>query len=152
MPLFGKDATSYYSTTALDGSTNTADTVTWGEVTNIQDENDNFTAEEVDITTRATAKLGWSATATTIKNGEVTFTVLMERGDTLVKALMTAFLNATPITMMFLTGDKTSGTDNFGLAANWSVSMTFPKPVKGVQTADVTLKVYSYPEWVDTGT
>lgn len=149
MPLFGKDAKSYYTATALDGDTNTADSVSWTEVSNIQDESDNFTAEEVDITTRATAQLGWSATATTIKNGEVTFTVLMETGDTLVSALMDSFLNSTPITMMFLTGDKDED-GNFGLAANWATSMTFPKPVKGVQTADVTLKVYSFPEWVET--
>lgn len=147
MPLFGKDAVAYYSETALDGDSNTADTVTWEEFDNLQDETDNFTSEEVDITTRATAKLGWSATATTIKNGEVTFTILMESGDTLVDALMAAFLASTPITMMFLSAaEDVAGA--FGLAANWSVSMTFPRPVKGVQTADVTLKVQSFPEWV----
>lgn len=150
MPLFGKDATTYLSDTLLDGASNTADSVTWDLVANIQDESDNFSAEEVDITTRATAALGWSAVATTIKNGEVTFTVLMEAADTLVTALMEAFLASTPVPMMFLTGDKDAA-GNFGLAANWSVSMTFPKPVKGVQTADVTLKVFSFPEWVDTG-
>lgn len=148
MPLFGKDAKTYYSAT-LKTSTSDADGKTWIEATNVADESDNFTAEEVDITTRATAALGWSATATTIKNGEVTFTAMMDTGDALVAALMAAFLAATPIAMMFLTGaDDEPG--NFGLAANWSVSMTFPKPVKGVQTADVTLKVQSFPEWVET--
>ncbi len=147
MPLFGKDAKSYLSDTLLDAD-NTAGSVTWVEKTNIQDENDNFSAEEVDITTRATAALGWSATATTIKNGEVTFGILMETGDTLVDALMTAFLAGDPVAMLFMTGSiDADGT--FGLAANWSVSMTFPKPVKGVQTADVTLKVQSFPAWVE---
>ena len=147
MALFGKDAKTYYSTTALDADNQAAD-LTWVEVTNIQDLTDNFTAEEVDITTRASAQLGWSATATTIKNGEITFSVLQDADDAFVQALMAAFLASTPITVLDMTGDKdTDGT--FGLAANFSVSATFPKPVKGVQTVDVTLKVYSYPEWVE---
>lgn len=147
MPLFGKDAKTYYSTSPLDAD-NQADDLTWVEVTNIQDLTDNFTAEEVDITTRATAATGWNATATTIKNGEITFTVLMETDDAFVQELMDNFLASTPITVLDMTGDKdTDGT--FGLAANFSVGMTFPKPVKGVQTADVTLKVQSYPEWVE---
>ncbi len=147
MPLFGKDAKTYYSSSALDADNQAAD-LTWTEVTNIQDLTDNFTAEEVDITTRATAALGWNATATTLKNGEITFKVLMEDDDTFVQALMDAFLNTTPITILDMTGDReTDGT--FGLAANFSVAMTFNKPVKGVQDADVTLKVYSYPEWVE---
>ena len=145
MPLFGKDALTYYSATALDGDNGVAD-VSWTLAENIQDETDNFSAEEVDITTRATAALGWSATATTIKNGEVSFTVLMEKSDALVTLLMAAFVASTPVTMLFL-----SGAGGVGLGANWSVSMTFPKPVKGVQTANVTLKVQSGPEWATSG-
>jgi nitrogen fixation protein FixH len=147
MPLFGKDAKTYYSADLLD-ATNTAADATWVEVTNIQDLTDNFTAEEEDITTRATAALGWAATAVTIKNGEITFTVLMEDDDVFVQALMDAFLNSTPIAVLDMTGSKdVDGT--FGLAANFSVSMTFEKPVKGTQKANVTLKVYSFPEWVE---
>ncbi len=145
MPLFGKDALTYYSDTPLDDSNGVED-LTWTLADNIQDESDNFSAEEVDITTRATAALGWSATATTIKNGEVTFGVLMSASDPLVSLLMSAFLDSQPVTMLFL-----SGSGGFGLGANWSVSMQFPKPVKGVQTADVTLKVQSFPEWSEAG-
>ncbi len=148
MPLFGKDATTYLCDTLL-ADDNAAADADWNLIENIQDESDNFSAEDVDITTRATAALGWSATATTIKSGEVTFGILMEPGDTTVTALMNAFLNTSPIALMFLTGSK-DDEGNFGLASNWSVSMTFPKPVKGVQTANVTLKVYSFPTWVDT--
>jgi hypothetical protein len=147
MPLFGKNAKTYWSDTLLDADNLFAD-LTWTEITNIQDLTDNFTAEEVDITTRATAQAGWSAVAQTIKNGEITFTMLMDLDDAFVQALMAAFLASSEIAVADLTGDKdVSG--NFGLAANFSVGMTFPKPVKGVQTADVTLKVSSRPEWVD---
>lgn len=150
MALFGKNAKTYYST-ALKTSSSDADGMTWVEVTNIQDLTDNFTSEEVDITTRATAALGWSATAQTIKNGEITFTVLMDSADVLVAALVAAWLASGEIAILDMTGDKDEA-GTFGLAANFSVGLTFPKPVKGVQTADVTLKVSSYPEWVEGAT
>lgn len=150
MPLFGKDAKTYYSVT-LKTTTSDASGKTWIEVTNIRDLNDNFSAEEVDITTRATAASGWNATATTTKNGEITFGILMESDDAFVQALMAAFLASTPIAVLDMTGSKDEA-GTFGLAANWSVSMTFAKEVKGVQTADVTLKVYSFPEWVEGAT
>jgi hypothetical protein len=147
MPLFGKNAKTYWSTDPLDADNAAAD-LSWTEVTNIQDLTDNFTSEEVDTTTRATAALGWSSTVQTIKNGEITFTMLMENDDTFVQAMMDAFLTSGTITVLDMTGSKDAD-GTFGLAANFSVGMTFPKPVKGVQTADVTLKVQSFPEWVE---
>lgn len=57
MPLFGKDAVLYWSEALLDDS-NTADSASWVEQDNVVDLTDNFTPTEVDITTRATAKLG----------------------------------------------------------------------------------------------
>lgn len=150
MPLFGKDAVTYYSTT-LKTTLSDAAGKTWIEVGNIQDQNDNFNAEEVDITTRETAQTGWNAVAFTTKNGEITFGILIEPDDAFVQALMAAFLASTPIAVLSMTGSKDeSGT--FGLAANWSVSMQFTKEVKGVQKADVTLKVFSKPEWVEGST
>ncbi len=147
MALFGKDAKTYYSTdpkTADDDATD----LTWVEVGNIQDLTDNFTSEEVDITTRATAASGWNATALTTKNGEITFKILLDPDDAFATALNDAWLASTPITVLDMTGDKdVAGT--FGLAANFSVGLTYQKPVKGVQTADIVLKVYSYPEWVE---
>lgn len=149
--LLGKDAKTYHGNALLDGDSNTAATVTWTERSNLQDENDNFSAEEIDVTTRASAQLGWGQTLRTTKNAEITFTILMIPGDEFVSALMSAFLNSAEIPLMFLNGDK-DDPGNFGVAANWSVSMTFAKPVKGVQTADVSVKVSSFPEWVETGT
>lgn len=147
MPLLGKDAKTYYSDELLDGSTVTVDTATWVEVTNIGDETDNFTAEEVDTTTRETAQEGWGSTVFTTKTGEVTFTILIEPGDTFTQKLLDAYFNSEPIALLFLTGDK-DDEDSIGVGGNWSVSMSFPKPVKGVQTADVTVKTRSKVETV----
>lgn len=150
MPLFGKDAKTYYSAT-LKTSSSDADGKTWIEVGNIRDQNDNFSAEEVDITTRASAQLGWNQVAFTTKNGEITFGILLENDDAFVQALMAAFLASEPIAMLSMTGDKDEA-GTFGLAANWSISMQFTKEVKGVQQADVTAKVFQYPEWVEGST
>ena len=147
MALFGKDAKTYYSTVAKATSSD-ASSLTWVEVTNIQDLTDNFTSEDIDITTRATAASGWNAVAKGPKNGEISFTILLDPDDTFAQALLAAWLDSTPITVLDMTGDKDEA-GTFGLAANFSVGMTLSKPVKGVQTGDVTLAVYSYPEWVE---
>ena len=150
MPLFGKDAKLYYSS-ALKTTASDSDALTWTEVTAIGDLTDSFSPTDVDITTRATAALGWEATATVLKSGEITFTYIPESvvaaGDATFAALLAAFLNGTAIAMMDLSGAKSAVT-SIGLAANFSVGMTWGKPVKGVQTSDFTLKIRSFPEWV----
>lgn len=147
MALFGKDAVLYYST-VLKTANDDADSLTWTEETNVADLTDNFTPTEVDITTRATAQLGWEASATVLKAGEIRWTMQALHGDDFVDAIMSAFLNSTPIALMDLSGASTVD-GAFGLAANFSISVTHAKPVKGIQTLDVTAKVYSYPEWVE---
>lgn len=147
MPLLGKDAKTYYSDDLLDGDSTTVATATWVEVTNIGDETDNFTAEEVDTTTRETAEEGWGSTIFTVKQGEVTFTILMETGDVFTTKLLNAYFNSAAIALLFLTGDKDDA-DSIGVGGNWSVSMSFPKPVKGIQTADVTVRTRSKVETV----
>lgn len=147
MPLFGKDAVLYYSTT-LKTSSADADSKTWVEQTNIADLTDNFTPTTVDITTRATAQLGWEATANVLKAGEIRWTMQALHGDAFVDAIMAAFLAGTPIALMDLSGaDDDVGA--FGLAANFSIAVTHAKPVKGIQTLEVTATVYNYPEWVE---
>lgn len=147
MPGFGKDCVAYLASADLSES-NEAGDASWTEVDNLQDETDNFTSEEVDITTRATAKLGWNATAFTTKNAEVQFTFLNEPNDVLATALIAAWLASDTVPMMFLSDDiATDGA--IGLAANWSVSLVFNRPVKGVQSMAATLKARSFQEWVE---
>lgn len=147
MALFGKNAVLYYSS-VLKASSSDADSLTWVEQDNVSDLTDNFTPTEVDITTRATAKLGWEATAVVLKAGEITFNMQALHGNTFVDALWSAFLDSTEIAIMDLTDDEAVD-GAFGLAANFSVAITLNKPVKGAQTMDVTLKVSSFPEWVE---
>lgn len=150
MPLLGKDAKTYWSSVLLNGTSVTASTATWVEVTNIGDETDNFSAEEVDTTTRETAQEGWGSSIFTVKTGEVTFTSLIEPGEAFAEALLDAFFNSTPVALLFLTGDK-DDPDSLGIAANFSISITFNKAVKGVQTMDVTAKTRSKVENILNG-
>lgn len=146
MPLFGKDAVLYYSNT-LKTSSADADGKSWLEQENVIDLTDTFTPTDVDVTTRATAKLGWEASATVLKAGEIRWNMQNLHGDTFVDALWDAFLNSEPIALMDLSAaDDVEGA--FGLAANFSVAISLAKPVKGIQTMDVTVKIFNYPEWV----
>lgn len=146
MPLFGKDAVLYYSST-LKTTYSDADGKVWTEQDNVIDLTDTFTPTDVDTTTRATAKLGWESSATVLKAGEIRFNMQAKHNDPFVTAIINAFLESTPLALMDLSAaDDVDGA--FGLAANFSVSWSLGKLVKGVQTFDVTLKVYSYPEWV----
>ena len=147
---FGKDAVLYYSATALSDS-NDAGTTSWTEYDNVRDVTGNYTAETVDVTTRATAKLGWGATASVLNNGEISFNMpqtAIGTSDTVFDAIRDAWLNKTEVALMALNGDE-STVGAQGLAANFSVSMSQNQPIKDVQSWDVTCTVSSYPEWYE---
>jgi len=147
---FGKDAVLYYSASALSASTAAA-AASWSEYDNVRDVTGNFSAETVDITTRATAKLGWAASAAVLNTGEISFNMPQPAvgvTDTVFDAIRDAWLNKTEVTLAALTG-ATSVSGSQGLAANFSVSMSQNQPVKDVQSWDVTLTVSSFPEWYE---
>jgi hypothetical protein len=146
MTLFGKDAVLYWSED-LKTSTDDADSLDWVEQDNIIDLTDNFSPTDVDTTTRATAKTGWEASETVTNSGEIRFGMQVKHGNAFVTAIFNAFINKTKMALM----DMSAASDvegAFGLAANFSVALTHGKPVKGVQVADVTLKISSFPEWI----
>lgn len=147
MPLFGKDAVLYYSS-SLKTSSSDADSMSWTEEANVIDLTDTFTPTDVDITTRETAQLGWEATATVLKAGEKRRKERVDEGVTMLGLHVPTNLASTPIALMDLSGDKDTDDGAFGLAANFSIAISMAKPVKGVQTMDVTAKIYNYPEWV----
>ena len=147
---FGKDAVLYYSSSALSDST-AASAASWTEYDNVRDVNGNFSAETVDTTTRATAKLGWSSSQTVLNAGEISFNMpqpAVGTSDTVFEAIRDGWLNKTEVTLASMTG-ATSVSGSQGLAANFSVQMTQGLPVKDVQSWDVTLTVSSFPEWYE---
>jgi len=146
---FGKDAVLYYSATPLTVAGVAGIVASFEEYDNVRDVTGNFSAETVDVTTRATAKLGWSATAAVLNNGELSFNMPLtplDDPDDAFTAIVTAWSEKTEVTMMALTG-AIDDTGTQGLAANFSVSMSQNQPVKDVQSWDVTLTVSTFPEW-----
>jgi len=143
--VLGMNCKLYYCTTLLDGGSNTPATLSWLEMDNIQDLNQNLETGEADISTRANS--GWEATAATLKNGAIEFEALWKPSDTAFEAFKDAWLNATEIAVMALDGSKaTSG--NQGLASNFSVTnFSRSEPLKEAVKVSVTLKPSSYSEW-----
>lgn len=144
--LFGKDAVAYRSSTPLSASLAAA-AASWVEYDNVRDVSGDFTATKVDVSTRATMKLGWEAEAVVANKGQVKLNIPQKfEADTVLTALVTAWKNKTTITMLFLNQAK-SVSGAMGLAANFSVEMTQGQPLKDLQTWDVTLSVESFPEF-----
>jgi hypothetical protein len=144
--LFGKDAVAYYSSTALDASI-TAATASWTEYDNVRDVTGDFTATKVDVSTRATMKLGWETEAVVANKGQIKVNIPQKVAeDTTLTALINAWKNKTTVAMLFMNQARTVS-KAMGLAANFSVEMTQGQPLKEVQTWDVTLSAESYPEF-----
>ena len=148
MPMLGKDAKTYYSSSLLNATDSTTiRALTWTEVDHIVDETDNFNAEVVDVTTRAQASTGFGASVAVLNNIEVTFSYIKEVSDTVWDALWTAIQTPnTPIALLFLSGAKAT-TTNIGFCANWTFNLNWEKAVKGVQTTNFTARVYTFPAY-----
>lgn len=146
--LFGKDAVLYYSTALKTGYAD-AGSKTWVEEDNVIDLTDNFASTDVDTTTRATAKRGWEASESVLSSGEIRWNMKALHGDAFVDAIFAAAINKTKVALMDMSAASTVA-GAFGLAANFAISLTHAKPVKGIQTVDVTAKVSTYPEWLHT--
>jgi hypothetical protein len=144
--IFGKDGVLYWSA-ALKTDYDDAGELDWVEQENVIDVTDNFGSTDVDSTTRGTAKRGWEASESILNSGEIKFNMKVLHGNTFVDAILSAAINKTKVALM----DMSSASDvegAFGLAANFAISFTHAKPVKGIQTIDITAKVSSFPEWV----
>lgn len=145
--VFGKDCKLYHCTTLLDGltgsaGTNTPDLATWVERDNVTDLDDNFSGEDVDTTTRATAKTGWGTEETVLNTAEITFSIPQPSdptADPLLTALINAWDNKTLVALMPLTG-AIDVAGHVGLAANYSIKLTRTQPLKDRVVWEVTAK------------
>ena len=154
--ILGYQGYLYIADNALDhrfiGGTGTYDynDVTWSEIENVMDVDGNFESESVDTTTRSEAKTGWSSKINTTKSGTLNFTMRWQPGSSIFQQIQSAWLNTTEIALLDLDGELASGgsTSAQGLCANFTVSFSQKKPVKGIVTVDVTAEVSSYPDWV----
>ena len=152
MPEFvlGSQGVLYYASDGpIDGTTPTFVNALWVEIPNVMDVDDDFSSDSIDTTTRAEAKSGWNSETRTTKSGTIKFTSRWKPGgtDAAFDALRDAWLTNAAIAVMDLDGAKDVN-GNQGLAANFTVSFSKKKPVKGIMTVEVELSVNSWPTWV----
>lgn len=152
---FGFEGVLYYGTgllTADFGGTGTDfSELTWNEMDNVMDVDDQFESDKVDSTTRAEAKRGWSSEVNTTRKGQFSWGMRWKPSDLGFEALRDAWLNNTEIALLNLDGPKGAAENagNQGLVGNFTVSFGRKQPVKGITIVEVTASVSSYPDWVE---
>jgi hypothetical protein len=127
------------------------DTVVWTELTNIGDVDTGGDPETVDVTTRATARTGFSAEIDIIEKGELTFPIQFDPNDANFRTLLEAKINKTEVALMDLSEAKTV-VGAIGLVGNFTINFGQKKPVKGVQLIEVRAKLIKYSDWVEVVT
>lgn len=132
----------------LDGTNHT--TTEWLENLRVTDEDNNFTSTKVDSTDREAAREGFETEDAVSIGSEISFTMFNIPGDVMVDFFINAWLNQTTVPCWSADGDPdaaTTGRPVQGLVANFSVEMRPSRPVKGLQTFQVTLTASSKPKW-----
>ena len=71
--------------------------------------------------------------------------------DANLEAIVEAKINKTEVTMMDLT-KRISEAGAWGCVANWTINFSQNRPVKGGQIINVTAKLVSYSDYVETDT
>ena len=145
MPILGKDCKLYYSSTLLDGTTNTPATVSWSEIDVVRDVTLGLESGEADVTSRKSG--GWRNVLQTLREGTIEFEMLWETGDAAFSAIQNAYMNGTEIAVAVMDGNvATSGQE--GLASNMIVSgFSRNEPLEEGVTVSVSLRPSSQTEW-----
>lgn len=139
----GKDAVLYYSATA--GQSLSGFTLKLDGVANVDVDTN---AGETDVTTRACG--GWKATATTLKDCEVSFEMPLDTANAGYIAVRSAYLSGAPIGLAALTGLKTVA-GNEGPVGDFTITgFKRGEPIDGAITMSVTAKLYAFKEWAVT--
>lgn len=138
--ILGMNAKLYYGTADASLSTLT-------EMTNVKDVTVSMSAGEADISTRANS--GWRATAPTLRECEVSFTMNWKQSDAGFAAIKSAYLASTTTCLAALTGDKSSQYTS-GIHGNFAITKFDRKEgLEEAITVDVTAKLAKYIAWVD---
>ena len=116
------------------------------EVTNVKDLTLNLESGEADVTTRATK--GWKASAATLKEASLEFTVLYDTEDADFTAFQAAYFGNTPLALFVSDGQDTA----HGLDADFSITaFSVEQPLEEAISVSITAKPTAStraPEWV----
>ena len=116
------------------------------EVTNVKDLTLNLESGEADVTTRATK--GWKASAATLKEASLEFTILYDTEDADFTAFQAAYFGNTPLALFVSDGQDTA----HGLDADFSITaFSVEQPLEEAMSVSVTAKPTAStraPQWV----
>jgi len=138
--IYGQECKAYHSSTALDGSSNTAADVTRNEITGIRDVTVNLQSGTADFSSRGNG-IRRSRRAS-IQDWEVTFQIVYDTSDTQFQALLDAYIAGNEVALLFFDGPEGTA-DNEGFAGNWAItSFTRNEPFETEVIVDVTVVLY----------
>ena len=116
------------------------------EVTNVKDLTLNLESGEADVTTRATK--GWKASAATLKEASLEFTILYDTEDAEFTAFQAAYFGNTPLALFVSDGQDTA----HGLDADFSITaFSVEQPLEEAISVSITAKPTAStraPQWV----
>lgn len=103
------------------------------EMTNVKDVTLDLSASEADITTRAAN--GWTVYLSALKDASLSFTMNYDSSDSAFTAILTAFLNHTPLALLV------ADDNGAGLDADFVITgFTINQPLTDAVTVDVTAR------------
>ena len=127
--------------------------VTWSEITNVGDTSLGGDPETADLTTRDSARSGFTSEVDVLERGQLTFTMSVKdlSSDANLESIVEAKINKTELSLLDLT-KVISEAGAWGFVANWTINFSQNRPVKGGQIINVTAKLVSYSDYVETDT
>jgi hypothetical protein len=136
--MIGADAKLYYGAAPLAGEPSTGD---WTELDIVKDVTLGRTFDEVDQTTRRSAKR--KEVDQGLEDNALEYTIAYEPADPGYLALEAAYSGRLPIAMAVMGGDiETAGTK--GLAGNWKIfKFEESQPLSGHVVVNISMKPYS---------
>ena len=128
-------------------------TVVWEEMVKIGDEDLGADFEEVDTTTRDTARAGFASKVNTLKTGGISWTaqlrtLLDDTDGNLLRRLMYAAEFKELIALLSLSESKTTP-GAFGVTGNWFVNYSITRTVKGLQELKFTANLQEFSKLVN---
>ena len=128
-------------------------TVAWEEMVKIGDEDLGADFEEVDTTTRDTARAGFASKVNTLKTGGISWTaqlrtLLNDTDGNLLRRLMYAAEFKQLIALLSLS-EALDEPGAFGVTGNWFINYSITRTVKGLQELKFTANLQEFSKLVN---
>lgn len=146
----GLNAKLYRASNAFTGSEDTdVDNASLTEMTNVMDVSFSGSTGTAGVTTRGSG--GWRQEAATLREAEITFSMLQDSADDDYLAIVNAWLGNAEVGLAMLNGNISGGTVD-GVASNFMVtSLSRDESLEEAIKVDITLRASSQTQWYGSG-